>query len=164
MTFPIRVTVRSVIIEQNALLCVEYEDNSGLHYNLPGGGVEAGESLHEAVQRETHEEANVRVEPGELLFIIEYEPVRNRNWAEAGHTLCLIFAARMLPGQTPSLSAQPDDYQTGVRWIPLSELESVELLPHIDRFILQYALGEGVFPMLLEEPIQPARAWRYLQS
>lgn len=36
----IRVSVRAVIVRDGAILLSEYDDENGLHYNLPGGGVE----------------------------------------------------------------------------------------------------------------------------
>ncbi|MEK7108480.1 MAG: NUDIX domain-containing protein [Patescibacteria group bacterium] len=38
---------------------------------LPGGGVEKGETLREALVRETREETGMVVEPGSLLFVRE---------------------------------------------------------------------------------------------
>jgi 8-oxo-dGTP diphosphatase len=41
----------------SAVLLVEFNDETGLHYNLPGGGVEPGESVIEALEREVRENA-----------------------------------------------------------------------------------------------------------
>ncbi len=60
----IRVRACALIIENNSILLVEFDDESGLHYNLPAGGAEPGESIIEAVKREVREEANVEVEVG----------------------------------------------------------------------------------------------------
>ena len=40
MTYPIRVRASALIIQNDAILLVEFDDENGLHYNLPGGGVE----------------------------------------------------------------------------------------------------------------------------
>lgn len=48
----IRVGVNAAIVRDQAILLVEFDDaQSGLHYNLPGGGVHAGETLHAALRR-----------------------------------------------------------------------------------------------------------------
>lgn len=77
----IRVSVRALIIEDESVLLIEFDDENGLHYNLPGGGVDPGESIVEALKREAQEEASVNVEVGSLAFVIEYEPNRNSFWA-----------------------------------------------------------------------------------
>ncbi|MGG3805145.1 NUDIX domain-containing protein [Metabacillus fastidiosus] len=62
MTYPIRVRTSALIIQDNKVLLVEFKDENGLHYNLPGGGVESGETLVESVKREALEEASVHIE------------------------------------------------------------------------------------------------------
>ena len=47
----VRIRCTGLIIENNSVLLVEYDDN-GIHYNLPGGGLEPGETILEGVARE----------------------------------------------------------------------------------------------------------------
>ena len=71
----IRVRVGAVIVRNNAIVLVEYDDDkSGRHFNLPGGGVEDGESLHDALRREVLEETCMTVDVGQLLLVWEYVP------------------------------------------------------------------------------------------
>ena len=163
MTYPIRVGARAIIIEQEAILLVECEDATGLHYNLPGGGVEAGESIIEALKREAREEASAEVEVGPLLFVIEYEPNRNACWAGSTPVLSLIFDCQLSKNVRPSMPEKPDEYQTGVKWIKLADLESVELLPHISDRIIAYARRQRVERVFLEEPVAPDRIRKYLK-
>jgi len=53
----IRVGARALVVENESVLLVEFNDETGLHYNLPGGGVEPGESVIEALEREVRENA-----------------------------------------------------------------------------------------------------------
>ena len=59
---------------------------------------------------------------------------------------------------------EPDPNQTAVGWIPLSELETVELLPHIGDRIVKYCADGSRYPILLEEPIRPEKVKRYLRE
>lgn len=52
MTYHIRVRAGAVIIENDSILLIEFNDKNGLHYNFPAGGVEPNETVIEAVKRE----------------------------------------------------------------------------------------------------------------
>lgn len=139
MNYHIRVRACALIIENDAVLLVEFEDENGLHYNLPAGGVEPGESVIEAVKREAWEEASVDVEVGQLAFVYEYAPHLSSNiYGTAPHGLSLIFDCKIKGGSSPSLPQKPDLNQTGVRWVLLSELDSVVLYPNIKQLIFEH--------------------------
>ena len=74
----IRVSVKAVIVRNEQILLIGYdlEDGCGFHYNLPGGGVEIGEGLHEALRREVREEASADIEVGPLTLIEAQEGTR----------------------------------------------------------------------------------------
>ena len=76
---PTRIGVSAVIVRDDAILLVAFDDQLGYHFNLPGGGVELGESLHEALHREVREETNAAVEIGRLLLVGEYMPMQHNN-------------------------------------------------------------------------------------
>ena len=67
-------------------------------YTLPGGGVEAGETLHEAVVREVREETGLEVEP---LGLAGYREViaRDADRKVERHFVILPFAARWISGE-----------------------------------------------------------------
>ncbi len=60
-------------------LLVEFDDESGVHFKFPGGGVEPGETLEEAVRREVREEACLDVRVDRLLLIVESIASRDTN-------------------------------------------------------------------------------------
>ena len=153
----IRVTARALIVANEAVLLVEFDDESGLHYNLPGGGVDPGETIIEGLKREAKEEASVNIEVGPLVFVIECEPSKNSFWAGPVHGLHLIFDCQLSGESRPQLPDHPDANQTAVKWVKLSELESVELLPHITDRIIEYSRSQTVESVFLEEPLQPER-------
>lgn len=97
-------------------------------FTLPGGGVETGESLIEAVVREVREETGLTVEP---LALAGYREVITRD--EAGrvqrHFVILAFAARWIAGE-PRLNEELSE----ARWMrpaALRELSTTEGLAEI---------------------------------
>jgi 8-oxo-dGTP diphosphatase len=148
--YHIRVKACALIIENDSILLVEFNDENGLHYNFPAGGVEPGESVTEAVIREAWEEASVVVEVGPLAFVYEYSPHLNNQEFGPVHSLSLIFDCTIKEG-TPKLPQKPDPNQTGVKWIPLQQLDEIVLYPNIKAEIKKYAKDRSRNIELLEE-------------
>ncbi|MDM5206134.1 NUDIX domain-containing protein [Cytobacillus kochii] len=138
MTYPVRVRACALIIENDSILLIEYEDERGIHYNLPAGGVEPNESVIEAVKREAKEEASIDVKVGPLAFIYEYAPHLNANKYGDIHSLQLIFECTLTDESIPKQPKYPDPHQTDVKWIKLSELNNILLFPHLEEHILTY--------------------------
>ena len=66
-----RVNVRAVIIRDGKLV-VSRERRQGVeHVLLPGGRVQDGESIHDALTREVAEETGLTIVPDRLLYIAE---------------------------------------------------------------------------------------------
>ena len=154
MTYPIRVRASALIIKNDAVLLVEFDDENGLHYNLPGGGVETGETLIEALKREAREEASVDMEVGEVAFIYEYAPFKNMDKYGSIHSLTTIFDCALKEGAEPSISLTPDPNQTGVKWIPLNELSQVVLYPNIREEIVAYVQKRTTIKLIEEQQLK----------
>ncbi|WP_456274422.1 NUDIX domain-containing protein [Bacillus sp. AK031] len=150
MGYPIRVRAGALMIQNESVLLVKFEDHKGIHYNLPGGGVEAGESVGEAAVREAKEEAGIDVGVDSLAFIYEYAPHQNENLYGPVHNLSLFFACTILGNHEPSLPDNPDPKQTGVEWISLSELHSITLYPKIQDQIIEYTSGRYSLDLIQE--------------
>ncbi|MFY0166638.1 NUDIX domain-containing protein [Bacillus anthracis] len=153
MTYPIRVRTSALIIKNNNLLLVEFNDENGLHYNLPGGGVEQGETLMEAVRREALEEASVLIDVGQVAFLYEYAPFKNKEKYGTVHSLTTIFECELKKGETPYLSDNPDENQTGVKWIPLDELQNIVLYPNLRSEIHTYINNKRNIELMEEQQL-----------
>lgn len=131
-----RVGARGVVLREGKVLLVAYDDpHVGFHYNIPGGGVEQGESAREAVQRELWEEARASVTVGELLLVGEFEPFRVGRGAKTVHSLNLFFACALNPGSEPTMPDTPDSYQIALEWAPISQLPRMPILPRVSEAV-----------------------------
>ena len=89
-------------------------------YTLPGGVVEVGETLHQAVVREITEETGIAIEPVALAGQREFI-TRDAAGKVSRHFVILCFAARWLAGEgTPQAEELSE-----LRWLPPAELTSL---------------------------------------
>ena len=91
--------VSAAIIRDGKVLIVRRARAPALGvFTLPGGGVEAGETLHEAIIREVREETALTIDP---LGLAGYREVigRDRDDRIERHFVILPFAARWLAGE-----------------------------------------------------------------
>lgn len=151
---PIRINVNAAIIRDDQILVIEFSDENGIHFNLPGGGVEIGEPLEVAISRECLEEANAIISVGRVLLIWEYVPVIHENKYGSTQKVGIIFECKLEQGVEPSLPTTPDANQVGVKWIPLSTLKEAPSLnrppifPTIEKELL-LALSNPFVPVQL---------------
>lgn len=92
-------------------------------YTLPGGVVEVGETLDQAVIREVHEETALTIKP---IGLAGYRDVITRDGDKrvARHFAILTFAAQVLGGEL-----KLNDELAEARWLPpeaLTELKTTE--------------------------------------
>jgi 8-oxo-dGTP diphosphatase len=154
MNYHIRVRAGAIIIEQDSILLIEFNDENGLHYNLPAGGVEPNEAIKDAVKREAYEEASIAVDVGPLAFVYEYAPHLNSSKYGETHSLGLMFECNIIEGSTPRLPKDPDPNQTGVRWIPLTEINKIVLYPNIKKQIIEFYENKRSIDIIEEQTLE----------
>lgn len=131
-----RVTVSACIVKNNKILLIKFSDQSGIHYNLPGGGVDEGEPLLIALKREAKEEAGVKVIPKKLLMCWEYIPKLKAAKYGKKHKMGMIFLCGLNAKFKAKLPQKPDKNQIGVEWVPLNILgtkKCAPLFPQIEK-------------------------------
>ena len=75
----LRVRVSGFLVRDGALLLVAHRKNGEIYWLLPGGGVEFGESMAQALAREFREELGVEVEVDDPLFMCDSIDPRGRR-------------------------------------------------------------------------------------
>ena len=97
-------------------------------YSLPGGRVEFGETLHEALHREVDEETALKIEIVGLAGWREVVP----GAGGGGHYLIMSFAARWTAGE-PVLNDELDDF----RWLQPDALGDLTVTSGLQEVIQQ---------------------------
>ena len=88
---------------------------------IPGGKVQAGESLRAAVEREILEETAIRVRAGEMVYQLEYIEYDEAG-ALAFHYVVLDYATTYLSGE-PCAGDDADE----AAWVHFDELAAMAL-------------------------------------
>jgi 8-oxo-dGTP diphosphatase len=116
------VGVGAVIIEEDRVLLVKRGRPPLLaQWSIPGGALEVGELVREAVVREAREETGLIVEPGELLGVYD-RVVRDAQQRVQYHYVLIDFLCRRVGGEM----AAADD-AAEVRWFSREELPGLKL-------------------------------------
>lgn len=158
MSFHIRVNARGIVINNDRILLNEF--GGGEYYNIPGGGVEPGETIPEAVAREVLEETGIRVTVGELIYVLEYEPVHCNYMFGNTPSLSLVYRCflagddRISPPTIPDVIMDRPDISCEAKWIPIADLESTNYFPRIHEQLMEYLKTGRFSPVFMEEPIK----------
>ena len=113
---PILAVSAAIVRENRVLIARRARAPAQGVFTLPGGVVEVGETLREAVQREILEETGLIIEPVALAGYRE-RIARDRDGKVEHHFVILPFAARWIAGE-PVLNEELAE----VRWLVPSEL------------------------------------------
>lgn len=111
-----KVRATGVLIENNSLLLVKQKLANNKEWSLPGGRVEPGETLEQALVREMKEETGLDVEPIRMLYVCDVAASENT-------VLHITFLARRIGGEITLPTNEFDENPIhDVRFIPIDEL------------------------------------------
>lgn len=124
-----------LIINNQQVLTMQYNYGGQEVYNLPGGNLELGEHISDALAREMHEELGIEVSVGEMILVGEvYFEDRKK------HTLHLLFAGKITAG-IPKINPK-ETSALAIKWLDIDDLEKVNLYPNISKQIKDYLAGK----------------------
>ena len=111
-----KIRVTGVMVEEDRILLLR--QRAGIRgYSLPGGTLEEGETLAEALIREMREETGLDVEVGRLLYLCDHLPDSET------HVVHVTFEVRRTGGVIGDLKAGADSIPIlGVEFVDIADL------------------------------------------
>jgi len=138
-----RIRVSAILRWRGTLLLCRHEKGDRQYWLLPGGGVNSGESLVNALHRELTEELGIADEipvEGPVAVVDSIAPIRS---FAAKHVVHIIFAGD-LSGRSLETVTSADAAVRGHRLFAPDELDDVVLHPPIQRFLRRWSPGDPV--------------------
>ena len=112
--FQIRVT--GILLRDNEILLVKQKVSESRNWSLPGGRVETGETLEQALIRELKEETGLTVQVGRLLYVCDKPDA-------SPPILHITFSLHHTGGQIALPTNEFDQNPiSDVRFVPISDL------------------------------------------
>jgi 8-oxo-dGTP diphosphatase len=135
-----RIRVAAMIRRGDTVLLCNHTKQGRSYWLLPGGGVEEGESLHEALLRELDEECSLRsvTVEGPIAIAESISPTGQRP---RKHVVHLLFAGSVADGDFAGITSE-DATIRGHRLVPIGELPSLDVRPPIHRFLERWMPGD----------------------
>jgi len=138
-----RVRVSAVLRWDDQILLCRHEKPGKEYWLLPGGGVESGESLVDALHRELFEEIGIDEEipvEGPVAIVDSIAPKRSLSQK---HVVQIVFAGD-LTGRSLEAARSEDAAVRGHRLFSLEDLDTIVLHPPLQRFLQRWRPGDPV--------------------
>jgi 8-oxo-dGTP diphosphatase len=136
-----RIRVSAILSWRERVLLCRHEKPGREYWLLPGGGVNSGESLADALHRELEEEIGIEDElplEGPVAIVDSISPTR--SFAQK-HVVHIIFAGD-LGGRSLAAVTSQDAAVRGHRLFSAEELAGIDLHPPIQRFLTRWQPGD----------------------
>ena len=138
MTTGPSVAVGAIVIDKGAILLVKREREPARgQWSLPGGKVEIGESLREAIAREVREETGIDIDVDFLIGVAE-RVVRDDEGDISFHYVILDYVCA-----PRSVTLRAGDDVSDARWVPVAELSDLHLTDGLLEFLADRGVLEG---------------------
>lgn len=128
------VTVGGIVFSGERVLLAQRgkEPNTG-RWTIPGGAIELGEPVRQAVEREVREECGLIVQAGEVVEVLETIQ-RDESGAVRFHYVIIDFVCRHIEGEP-----RPGDDVDDARWAHPDEFDALHVPQRAREVIAQAA-------------------------
>lgn len=124
------VAIGAVVVRDDCLLVIRRGHGPGAgEWSVPGGRVEGGESLHEAVVREVWEETGLEVVVERFLGWVE-------RLGDDHHFVILDFAVTVLDDREPVAASDAAE----ALWVPLYDVLEYRLVDGLAEFLHDHGI------------------------
>ncbi len=126
----VRIRVCGILIEQDKMLLIAHKKNNEVYWLLPGGGVDYGESLNEALCREFTEELNINIKVDEIALVSDsIDPSGDR------HIVNICFFCEYKSGD---FHLGDDERLYDYRFFSEKELRDINIFPPINNELMGF--------------------------
>ena len=126
-----------VVIEDDRILLLNQDADAGRSWSLPGGKLEDGETLAEALVREMKEETGLDIVPGRLLYVCDNLPTK---------VVHMTFEARRTGGTVGDITAGADATPIrGVKFVPVAKPPSLGFSERFTELVTAGFPGAGSY-------------------
>ena len=129
-----RPSIYGLMLKQGEiLLCPQWDG-----WDYPGGGVDLGETLEEALLREIKEETGIVASMGKLLHVSDnfFQPTfaKNQHW----HSIKLYYACAYVSGDITAegFMEHEREYMKEAQWVPIDEAKKLKFYNQADNAAL----------------------------
>ncbi|MFH1096206.1 MAG: NUDIX hydrolase [Candidatus Desantisbacteria bacterium] len=126
----IDIRVAACIIENNKILMIQHKKDDKKYWLLPGGRIEYGETIIQAIKRELIEETGVEISVGKLMFVSDAIPEDNNR-----HILNMFFEAEIVGGE---IRLGDEEILNAVEFIDIDKIDELIIYPLIKEELKQY--------------------------
>ncbi len=137
------VGVGGIVLNEGKVLLVKRGKQPGYgKWSIPGGMVELGETLSEAIKREVHEECGIEIELADVVAVLE-RVIRREDERVRYHYVLVDFLGYWRGGDL-----QPASDILEARWADPAEMETLEMTERTQKVVYE-VMGlspkEGVY-------------------